>query len=39
MRVSAAELARHNTEGDVWIAINGHVFDVTKYQDAHPGGK
>ncbi len=37
--ISVAELARHNTEDDVWIAISGHVFDVSKYQDSHPGGK
>jgi cytochrome b involved in lipid metabolism len=37
--MTAAELARHDTEGDAWVAIGGFVFDVTAYLEYHPGGK
>eukprot|EP01083_Nonionella_stella_P094924 266450_1 len=33
------ELAKHNKEGDIWIAIDGEVFDVSEWVDRHPGGK
>lgn len=36
--VSWAELARHNTVDDAWIAIKGRVYDVTKFAQFHPGG-
>lgn len=37
-KVTAAELARHNTEDDVWLAIDGRVYDFSSYIDLHPGG-
>lgn len=37
--MSADELAKHNKADDLWIAIHGRVFDVTKFASEHPGGK
>ncbi|XP_053688517.1 cytochrome b5 reductase 4 isoform X2 [Sabethes cyaneus] len=36
--VSHSELALHNTREDVWLAIRGKVYNVTRYLDFHPGG-
>jgi len=35
---SLAEVAKHNTPEDCWIAVAGGVYDATKYLEAHPGG-
>jgi cytochrome b involved in lipid metabolism len=34
--VSFEELAQHNDRSDCWIAIEGTVYDVTKYIPLHP---
>lgn len=34
-----AELSQHNKDTDCWIAVDGVVYDVTKFLKAHPGGK
>jgi len=34
--ITAAELARHNTEKDCWMAIDGQVYDLTAYLPNHP---
>lgn len=33
-----AEVAKHCTEDDAWIVINGNVYDVTDWAPQHPGG-
>lgn len=35
---SAADVAAHNSEGDLWMIIKGKVYDVTNYLAEHPGG-
>jgi cytochrome b involved in lipid metabolism len=35
--ISEAELAKHKTENDLWVAIEGKVYDLTAYKN-HPGG-
>ena len=38
-KVSVAELRKHSTAGDGWVAINGKVYDVSQYVNQHPGGR
>mmetsp|Transcript_32397 Transcript_32397/g.70736 ORF Transcript_32397/g.70736 Transcript_32397/m.70736 type:complete len:472 (-) Transcript_32397:175-1590(-) len=39
VNVTWEELAQHNTSEDLWVAIRGKVYDLTSYQQRHPGGK
>lgn len=33
-----ADVSKHNTKSDCWIAINKKVYNITDYLDQHPGG-
>lgn len=35
---SLSEVSKHSTPRDCWLAIEGNVYDATKYLDMHPGG-
>jgi len=37
--ITMDEIAKHNTKGDAWIALNGQAIDVTKWIPVHPGGE
>jgi cytochrome b involved in lipid metabolism len=36
---TVAEVAKHSTAADCWMIIDNNIYDLTKYQNAHPGGK
>ena len=33
-----ADLEKHDSETDCWIAVNGVVYDTNPYLTEHPGG-
>jgi cytochrome b involved in lipid metabolism len=35
---SVDDVAKHNRPDDLWIIVGDEVFDITKYQEEHPGG-
>ena len=35
---SLSEVASHKTKSDLWIVIDGVVYDVSKFAKVHPGG-
>lgn len=36
---SQSDVASHNTADSLWVIIDEDVYDLTKFQDEHPGGK
>ncbi|ORX36799.1 L-mandelate dehydrogenase [Kockovaella imperatae] len=36
--ISAFELGQHNRHDNLWVAIDGEVWDVTDFVQRHPGG-
>ncbi|CAK0832534.1 unnamed protein product [Prorocentrum cordatum] len=32
------QVAAHQSDDDMWIVVDGNVYDVTKFKRAHPGG-
>jgi hypothetical protein len=37
--ISRAQLALHNSPGDLWVALGDCVFDITIVSSFHPGGE
>ncbi|KAK9451589.1 acyl-CoA dehydrogenase/oxidase [Limtongia smithiae] len=36
---SAEDVSAHNSENSLWIVIDGDVYDLSQFQNEHPGGK
>lgn len=36
--LSTEEIAKHNTAKDLWIVVDGQVWDMTEFAPEHPGG-
>lgn len=36
--ITTEELAKHNKEDDLWVAVAGDVYDVSNFAAGHPGG-
>merc|ERR1719221_2581729 len=37
-RIPWAEVQRHTSKDDLWLLIDGKVYDVTPFLNIHPGG-
>ena len=37
--VTKDELSKHTKDGDLWVLVDGKVYDVSEYMEDHPGGK
>lgn len=37
--ITKAKLKEHDQKNDVWMSIQGKVYNVTKYLEDHPGGE
>ncbi|XP_019161947.1 PREDICTED: acyl-lipid (9-3)-desaturase-like [Ipomoea nil] len=37
--ITAEELKKHNKAGDLWVSIQGKVYDVSEWVKVHPGGE
>ena len=36
--VTSTEMAKHSSEGDLWVAVQGKVYDVTAWLPRHRAG-
>lgn len=36
--MSVEEVQEHQSNGDLWLVIDGKVYDVSDFMDEHPGG-
>ena len=37
--IPLTEISKHKSINDLWMAVNGKVYDITKFVDQHPGGE
>ncbi|KAK1057519.1 hypothetical protein LTR74_014125 [Friedmanniomyces endolithicus] len=37
--LSASDVASHNKPDNLWVIVDEQVYDLTKFQEEHPGGK
>ncbi|PIA34432.1 hypothetical protein AQUCO_03700001v1 [Aquilegia coerulea] len=37
--ITSEELKKHNKHGDIWISIQGKIYDVSEWIKDHPGGE
>lgn len=37
-KVQVSEIVQHRNPEDVWIVVNGKVYDMTRFAPLHPGG-
>ncbi|VVT54676.1 uncharacterized protein SAPINGB_P004195 [Magnusiomyces paraingens] len=37
--ISTSEIEKHIEKDDLWMVINGKVYDITPFVDEHPGGE
>ena len=37
-KITKSELEEHKSDGDIWVCINGKVYDLSKFYLEHPGG-
>jgi len=33
------EVKKHNKLNDLWVVLNGKIYDITPFVDEHPGGE
>lgn len=39
LQLTLDDVAKHSSESDCWVVVDNVVYDVTKFLNAHPGGK
>lgn len=39
MHFSHEEVAMHNTPTDLWLIIDGDIYDMSAFSEEHPGGR
>lgn len=37
-QIPASEVLLHDQPNDIWIIVNGHVYDMSSFTEEHPGG-
>ncbi|PWN30861.1 acyl-CoA dehydrogenase NM domain-like protein [Jaminaea rosea] len=38
-QIDAAEVAKHNQKGNLWIVVDSLIYDLSKFAALHPGGE